>query len=171
MIRVGIIGFGTMGRVRYDAVRQNGHGRVVAVADPYLALDLPGVGMCKGAEELIADPEIDAVFICTPNYLNKPLTVQALEAGKHVFCEKPPAFSAKEVEEVIAVEQAAGGRKLMYGFNHRHHDSVKKAKELVDSGDTARAWIRAFTATGGLGGTSPAVAFSWIRGSTCWTCS
>jgi predicted dehydrogenase len=132
-----------MGRVRYDAVRQNGHGRVVAVADPRLSADVPGVRRYKSAEELIADPKIDAVFICTPNYLNKPLTIQALDAGKHVFCEKPPAFSAKEVEEVVAVEQAAGGRKLMYGFNHRHHDSVKKAKELVDSGLYGRIlWMR-----------------------------
>jgi len=95
------------------------------------------------AGKLIADPEVEAVFICTPSHLNKPLTIQALQAGKHVFCEKPPAFSAREVEEVTQVERVAGGRKLMYGFNHRHHDSIIKAKELVDSGSYGRIlWMR-----------------------------
>ncbi|MBI3332848.1 MAG: Gfo/Idh/MocA family oxidoreductase, partial [Candidatus Omnitrophica bacterium] len=70
-------------------------------------------------------------------------TVSALRAGKHVFCEKPPAFCAADVEEVIAAERAGGNRKLMYGFNHRHHDSVKRAKELIGSGIYGRIlWMR-----------------------------
>ncbi len=143
MINVGIIGFGKMGRIRCEAISQNGHGRVVAIADPKRDPSLPGVPYYGSADELIEDPEVEAVFICTPSYLNKPLTIRALQAGKHVFCEKPPAFSAKEVEEVIQVERAAGGRKLMYGFNHRHHDSIIKAKELVDSGVYGRIlWMR-----------------------------
>lgn len=143
MINVGIIGFGKMGRIRYEAISQNGHGRVVAIADPKQDLSLPGVRYYGSADELIEDPEVEAVFICTPSYLNKPLTIRALQAGKHVFCEKPPAFNAKEVEEVIQVERVAGGRKLMYGFNHRHHDSIIKAKELVDSGAYGRIlWMR-----------------------------
>jgi len=48
----------------------------------------------ENADTIINDPDIDAVFICTPNHLNRPLTIQVLEAGKHVFCEKPPAFNS-----------------------------------------------------------------------------
>ena len=143
MINVGIIGFGKMGRIRYETISQNGHGRVVAIADPGKCPELPDMCLYQSAEELIGDPKVEALFICTPNYLNKPLTVQALRSGKHVFCEKPPAFNAREMEEIIQVEQLAGGKRLMYGFNHRHHDSIRKAKELVDSGVYGRIlWMR-----------------------------
>lgn len=142
LIQAGIIGFGKMGHIRYDTITQSDDGRVVAIADPQPSPCPPGVRWHESAEALIADPSVDAVWICTPNDLNRPLTIQALRAGKHVFCEKPPAFSAAEVEEIIAVERSAG-KKLMYGFNHRHHDSIKKAKELVDSGIYGRIlWMR-----------------------------
>ena len=52
-------------------------------------------------EEIINDPKIDCIFICTPNFLNKKLTMQSLKAGKHVFCEKPPAFTAKNRSGLI----------------------------------------------------------------------
>jgi len=143
MINLGIIGFGKMGNIRYQAIRKDGRGRVVGIVDPNLSPHLPEVQRYRSAEKLILDPAIDGIFICTPNYLNGPLTMQALRAGKHVFCEKPPAFNAKEVEEIIALEQKSVGKKLMYGFNHRHHDSIKKAKELVDSGSYGRLlWMR-----------------------------
>lgn len=143
MIKVGIIGFGKMGHIRYETVSQNGHGRVVAVADSKERAELPGVRCYSSGEHLIDDPGIDAVFVCTPNYLNKSFTIKALQAGKHVFCEKPPAFTAAEVEEVMAAERAARGKKLMYGFNHRHHESIRKAKELIDLGLYGRIlWMR-----------------------------
>ncbi len=142
LINVGIIGFGKMGRIRYEAISRHGQGRVVAVADPQDDPQVPGVRHYPSADHLLADPGVEAVFLCTPNYLNKPLTIRALQAKKHVFCEKPPAFTARELEEVIAVERASD-RKLMYGFNHRHHDSVKQAKALIDSGRYGRLlWMR-----------------------------
>jgi len=143
MIKVGIIGFGKMGRVRYDAVNQNGQGCVVAIVDAERVLNVPNMHRYASPDALIADPGVEAVFICTPNYLHKGLTIQALQAGKHVFCEKPPTFNVSEMEEVLAVEQVADGKKLMYGFNHRYHDSVIKAKELVESGVYGRIlWMR-----------------------------
>lgn len=143
MINVGIIGFGKMGRIRHDTVVKDGRGKVVGIVDPFQTVNLPNVKIYASEEAIIADPSIQAIFICTPNYLNKRLTIAALKTGKHVFCEKPPAFTANEMEEIIAVERDAGGKKLMYGFNHRHHDSVKKAKELVDSGAYGRIlWMR-----------------------------
>ena len=143
MIRVGIVGFGAMGRIRYEAVVQNSGASVLAVADPGPIGNIQGVKVFTTTEEMIEDSEIDAVFICTPNYLNQALTIQALHAGKHVFCEKPPAFNAQGVEAVIVAEQKSRGLKLMYGFNHRHHDSIIRAKELVDSGQQGRLlWMR-----------------------------
>ena len=142
MINIGIIGYGKMGRIRARAVQEAGGARILAVYDPHVDPSVDGYARASSPERIIGDPEIEALFVCTPNYLNKPLTIAGLEAGKHVFCEKPPAFTARDIRDIRAAE-AASGRKLMYGFNHRHHGSVKKARELVDSGEYGRLlWMR-----------------------------
>jgi len=141
MVRIGLIGFGKMGQTRLNAINSTGKGHVRVVHDPF-ATDFQGIPAATTAEAVIADPALDAVCICTPNHQNQPLTVAALQAGKHVFCEKPPAFTAAEVQEIQAVERATG-RKLMYGFNHRHHGSIKAMKGMVDSGEYGRLlWMR-----------------------------
>ena len=110
VISVVNVGMGKMGRIRYSTIAENGNARVVAATDPdsERLAQLTNVRVHRTAADLIADPEVQAVFICTPNYLNQKLTIEALKAGKHVFCEKPPAFTAKEIEEVIAVEMRNG---------------------------------------------------------------
>jgi len=141
MIKVGIIGYGKMGRIRHETIDQTGLARVVAVSEPSLG-DKGASVPNRGVDEIMGDASIDAVVICTPNFLNKPLTIQALRAGKHVFCEKPPCFTGPDMEEIIA-EEKASGRKLMYGFNHRHHDSIIRMKEIVDRGEYGRVlWMR-----------------------------
>jgi len=141
MINCGIIGFGRMGNIRAKAIEESGRGRVAAVWDAH-PVDTMSYKVASSDEALIKDHQIDAVFICTPNYRIVPLCKAALQAGKHVFAEKPPAFNAREVEEVIAVEKASGC-KLMYGFNHRHHASVQTMKQIVDSGEMGRIlWMR-----------------------------
>ena len=96
----------------------------------------------KSPEQIIENPKIDAVFICTPNYLNKPFTIASLQAGKHVFCEKPPAFTAKDVNEIREVEKESG-KVLMYGFNHRHHNSIKQMKKLINAKEFGKVlWMR-----------------------------
>lgn len=140
-LRCGIIGFGKMGKTRALAIEQSGRGHVAAVFD---TADLTGCDYTVADNEaaIINDPSIDAVFICTPNYRIVPLCKQALAAGKHVFSEKPPAFNAAEVEEVRAIE-ASSGKKLMYGFNHRHHGSIQKMKAIVDDGEMGKIlWMR-----------------------------
>lgn len=129
-----------MGQIRAEAVTNSGKGKVVSVFDPITtAID---VSMVATSNDIIIDPGIDAIFICTPNYLNKSLTIQALEAGKHVFCEKPPAFTAKDIEEIRTIEKQSG-KVLMYGFNHRHHGSIKYMKSLIDSEEYGKVlWMR-----------------------------
>jgi predicted dehydrogenase len=143
MIKCGIIGYGKMGRIRANAVRADGRGEIIAVHDPYGKFeDDHDFDIKRDSNEVINDPDIEAVFICTPNFLNKSLTIRALEAGKHVFCEKPPAFTARDVEEIIEIEKKTN-KKLMYGFNHRHHTSLKYMKSLVVSGEYGKIlWIR-----------------------------
>ncbi len=141
-LNVGIIGYGKMGIIRHNTIKEIAKGSVVALSEPNLKEnldDLPNVSH----DQMINNKDIDTIIICTPNYLNKELTIRSLLAGKHVFCEKPPAFTASDVEEIRMAELKSGGNKLMYGFNHRHHDSIIRMKEIVDGGEFGKIiWMR-----------------------------
>ncbi len=127
--RVGIIGYGKQGQIRHQAIKETDCAEVVAISEPHAVnVDLPNLSH----DEIIGRDDIDAIIICTPNFLNKPLTIKALQAGKHVFCEKPPCFTGADMLEIRKAE-ADSGKKLMYGFNHRHHDSIIRMKEIVQS--------------------------------------
>ncbi len=131
MLRVGIIGMGKMGQLRATVVKALPGIQVCAFYEPLIAVHLPDVRRESCAEDVIDNPDVDAIFICTPNYLNQPLTLRALQSGKHVFCEKPPTFNAREMASVIAAERSAR-KVLMYGFNHRQHGSIRKMQELIN---------------------------------------
>lgn len=140
--KVGIIGYGKMGQTRHQAINELGCAEVVAISEPNLVSheveNIPNLSH----EEIIARRDIDAILIATPNYLNKPLTIKALNAGKHVFCEKPPCFTAADMMDIRKAEKDSG-KKLMYGFNHRHHDSIIRMKEIVDSKEYGNIlWMR-----------------------------
>jgi predicted dehydrogenase len=85
-------------------------------------------------DEMLADPELEAVVIATPVPSHYALAKQALEAGKHVFVEKPPAMRAAEMEELVALSEASG-KVLMPGHLLLYHPGVRKVKELVDTGE------------------------------------
>ncbi len=142
-MKTGLIGFGKMGQIRATVIEEDGRGEVIQVFDVDKELVGDRYPLAASPEEIIANQEVEAVFICTPNNLNRPLAIAALQAGKHVFCEKPPAFTAAEVEEIRAAESAAFGCKLMYGFNHRHHGSIQLMKKLIDEGEYGKIlWMR-----------------------------
>jgi predicted dehydrogenase len=84
--------------------------------------------------EMLADPELDAVVIATPVPTHYELAREALEAGKHVFVEKPPAMRAAEMDELVALA-AANDRVLMPGHLLLYHPGVLKLKELIDGGE------------------------------------
>ncbi|WP_348863801.1 Gfo/Idh/MocA family oxidoreductase [Neorhizobium sp. Rsf11] len=140
-MKYGIIGYGGMGAIRHNAMRaigQNVAHKIYEIRPVPEFRDL----LVDDYRKIIDDPEIEAVIICTPNFLNKKLTIEALKAGKHVFCEKPPAFNGTEMEEIIEVEDQAN-RVLMYGFNHRHHGGSIKIRETIESGEYGRVlWLR-----------------------------
>ncbi len=106
--------------------------------------------------EMLALPSLDAVSIITPNRFHKPLAVQALEAGKHIFCEKPPALNAAEVGEMKAAAEAAG-KTLMFNFNNRARPESYALRDYLQAGDVGRInsaqakWIRR-TGIPGFGG-------------------
>jgi predicted dehydrogenase len=143
VINVGIIGYGKMGQIRAGTLIKHNKAHIHSVYDVTLEqVRKDNFKEASSPDEIINNGNIDAVFICTPNYLNQDLTVKALKAGKHVFCEKPPALSAEGVKEIRDIEKLSK-KKLMYGFNHRHHASVIKIKEIVDSKKLGRIlWMR-----------------------------
>lgn len=90
-----------------------------------------GARVHDGFEALLADPDVDAVYIALPNSEHVPWTLRALEAGKHVLCEKPLALSVADVERVAG---AAGGRTVMEAYMYRFHPQQRRVVELLAAG-------------------------------------
>jgi xylose dehydrogenase (NAD/NADP) len=86
-----------------------------------------------GYEQLLADPDVDVVYISLPNGMHVEWARRTLEAGKHVLCEKPLSRSAAEVEQLFDLAEARGLH-LSEAFMYRHHPQTKRLKELVESG-------------------------------------
>ena len=102
------------------------------------AADELGIGKAYGSyEELLADPEIEAVYNPLPNHLHVPWTRRAAEAGKHVLCEKPIARTAAEAQELLAVRDSTGVQ-LAEAFMVRSHPQWLAAREIVRSGAIGR---------------------------------
>jgi predicted dehydrogenase len=86
-------------------------------------------------EELLADAEVDAVYNPLPNHLHVPWSIKALEAGKHVLCEKPIALSSEEAQELVDVSMKYPHLKVMEAFMYRFHPQWQKARQLVIEGE------------------------------------
>jgi len=94
-----------------------------------------GIPQAYGSyEELLADDNIDAVYIPLPNHLHVPWTKKALEAGKHVLCEKPIGLNTAEAEDLLACAKKHSQLKVMEAFMYRHHPQWLKAQQLVSEG-------------------------------------
>ncbi len=112
---------------------------VVAVVDSNveaarnLASLLGGAGYYESLTEAMRKVDFDAVFITTPTFTHHPLTVEAAEAGKHVFCEKPMALTLREADDMISVARR-NNVKLQIGFMRRFDPEFRKAKSLIDEG-------------------------------------
>lgn len=139
MVRVGIIGCGKIAQVRHIPEYL---ANPAACIEGYYDLDLKrakelacqyGGKAYSSVEDLLKDPDIDAVSICVANTAHCDLTVQALRAGKHVLCEKPMAVTLDECEKMVA-EADASGKKLMIGQNQRLAPAHIKAKALIKKG-------------------------------------
>jgi len=111
--------------------------RSLADADPQAreraAGMFPGVRTAEGLDELLADPELDAVVLATPVPTHAELAVRVLEAGKHCFVEKPLAQSTGDAQRAVDAA-ASSGRVLMVGHLLEYHPGVRKLKEIAESG-------------------------------------
>lgn len=136
-LRVGIAGHGTVGGIRHRAIEEHPRMRVVAVCDqafPEPTVAEGGV-RCYPHYSALLEEELDALFVCLPNYLAPEVTNAGLERGLHVFCEKPPGRDLSDIARVRECERRHPGQKLMYGFNHRYHDSVREALHIIQGGE------------------------------------
>ena len=160
--KIGIIGAG--GMLQYHAPGfKAGGGEIIAICDmnqeaAKKAAHTYGASHVFGDSQKMLDElsDLDAISIITPNRTHMPLALQALRAGKHVFCEKPPALNAQEVAEM---KQAAddAGKTLMFNFNNRARPESYAMRSYIESGqlgtiNSAQAkWIRR-TGIPGFGG-------------------
>jgi 1,5-anhydro-D-fructose reductase (1,5-anhydro-D-mannitol-forming) len=140
MVRWGMIGAGTIGREwMADAIaaQPDGELRGIASSNPERARAFArekGIPVAyDSVDALLADPEIDAVYISTTNELHKPQTLAAAAAGKHVLCEKPLALTLEDAREMVAACAAAG---VVMGTNHHLRNSAthRALQDLVASG-------------------------------------
>lgn len=144
-LKIGMIGLGKMGLIRARELAKRTDARVVCGFDPNpaaFAAEFPEVALLPDADAVIA-ADVDAIFVATPNAYTPAAVIGALNAGRHVFCEKPPGRTLQDIRDIIAAEQNNPGLKLKFGFNHRYHAGIMEAKRIVDSGRLGRVlWLR-----------------------------
>lgn len=139
-LKVGIAGFGVVGKRRKDCIDRHPDLRVVAVCDRTFDQEgvLPdGIRFYKDYRRLLTE-DLDVLIVCLTNDIAAEVTIAGLERGLHVFCEKPPGRTVEDIARVIAVERRHPNLKLMYGFNHRYHESVQDAIRIMRSGELGR---------------------------------
>ncbi len=140
-MKVGIIGAGRIGKVHLESISRYVKGaEVAAMADPFMSKDTAeyiksfGVGkITKDYREILADKEIQAVLICSSTDTHAPISIEAIEAGKHVFCEKPVDH---DVDNILKVKSALEGKNLKYqvGFNRRFDHNFSAVRRAVKEG-------------------------------------
>ena len=141
-LRVGVIGTGMIGQ---DHVRRLTHvvagAEVVAVSDANLdvarevAAGLKNATVHATGAELVADPSVDAVLICSWGPTHEVYVLAAIAAGKPVFCEKPLATTREACRAIIAAEVAHGSRLVQVGFMRRYDAAYRALKQVIDSGE------------------------------------
>jgi predicted dehydrogenase len=139
-IRIGIIGTGSISEAHMNAYARNKDAKIVAICDmnearaQKIAAKYGADKAYTSHEQLLSDPDIDAVSICTWNNTHASLSIAALQAGKHVLIEKP---LCRTVEEALQVEQAVrdSGNILQVGFVRRYDPNVQMLREFADNGE------------------------------------
>ncbi|MBW3635498.1 MAG: Gfo/Idh/MocA family oxidoreductase [Armatimonadetes bacterium] len=150
-LKVGVIGVGGIAGTHFPGWKASPHAELVALADPFESV-LQKVAKAQEItktyvkpEDLIADPDIDLIDICTPSAYHAPLAIAALEAGKHVICEKPLAPTPEDISQMIAARDKSG-KYLMTAQHFRFMTDTQALKREIDTGILgdvyhARSWM------------------------------
>lgn len=141
MQKIGIIGAGRIGLVHAESICSHvKNAQVKAIADPFLTKEAEEFAKSKGIEnvsrdyhDILNDPEIDAVLICSSTDTHSPISLEAILAGKHIFCEKPIDHDINRIKEVL---KALEGKDLVYqvGFNRRFDHNFAAVRDAVNEG-------------------------------------
>jgi len=150
-LRIGMLGFGSMGRTHTWAIQNipffygelSFSAKVAGVCTTTLeksravadSFAIPVATVCE--DDLINDPTIDIIYICTPNIYHFDTLKKAIASGKHVLCEKPLCVSTEQAKEILALCKNQG-QVLGMVFNYRHLAPVMRAKQLIDEGRIGR---------------------------------
>jgi predicted dehydrogenase len=154
-LRVGVIGCGSIAQHRHlPEYQANKNVELVAVCDSNeeranQIAEKYEVEAYTNYEDLLSSGTVDAVSVCTPNYLHAPISIAALNAGLHVLCEKPMSTSKQEAEAMIGAAKESG-KKLMIAHNQRFVASHQRARQLIASGEIGK--IYSFRTAFGHGG-------------------
>ncbi|MBC8165246.1 MAG: Gfo/Idh/MocA family oxidoreductase [Bryobacteraceae bacterium] len=139
-VKTAVIGAGFMGKVHSEAIRRLGHVDLVAVAAA-TAEEASRFAASIGVERssgdyrtLIADPEIEAVHVCTPNALHYPVAKDAINAGKAVLCEKPLSMSVAEASEMVQLAETKGVPNCV-NHNLRYYPVVQHVRRMIEAGE------------------------------------
>ena len=134
-LKCAIIGYGYMGEIRHKIVRLHPEMELSMICEtnPENLTNDSKYTVVRDSNEVL-ESDVDVVFVCTPNDLIPDLAIKCLESGKNVFCEKPPGRTLEDIVRMQDAEKNNPGIKLMFGFNHRFHPGVMRAKAIVDSG-------------------------------------
>ena len=141
MVNVGIIGAGRIGKVHVKSIcTQVANAKVKMLADPFMTEETAAWAKSMGVErttndykEILAEPEIDAVLICSSTDTHSSISIEAIKAGKHVFCEKPIDHDIAKIQEVIeALEDS--NVKYQVGFNRRFDHNFEAVQRAVADG-------------------------------------
>lgn len=142
-INAAVIGAGFIGPAHIEALRRLGNVEVVALADAdhgtaeRKAAQLNVAKAYGDYRRVLADPSVQVVHVCTPNHLHFPMSRDALQAGKHVVCEKPLAMTAGEARELVKLAQETG---LVNAIHHnlRYYPLAREARAMVEEGELGR---------------------------------
>lgn len=157
-LNIGVIGLGRRRYLLENAHRPDEGLHVIAAADPrdvnwktFAAKINPDISFSRDYHELLARKDLDVVFILSCDYLHEEHAVAALEAGKHIYLEKPMAITTEGCDRILECSMATGA-KVYVGHNMRHNDVFLTMKERIDKGaigEVRTGWCRHFVSYGG----------------------
>jgi myo-inositol 2-dehydrogenase / D-chiro-inositol 1-dehydrogenase len=145
-VNIGIIGAGRIGKLHAENLVHNPFIEIKAISDIYadqVKSWAEGIGIQKVTKdyfEILNDPEIHAVFICSPTNTHVSIITDAAKAGKHIFCEKPISFDLEETQKALQVVQECGV-KFQTGFNRRFDHNFKQVRDVVEAGKVGNPQI------------------------------
>lgn len=146
-LSVGVIGAGRIGRLHAENLKFSPLYQLKYVSDPYLDQswsDTLGVSGLKEHQPILADPEVEAIFICSPTPTHAPLIIEAAQHNKAIFCEKPISLDLETTESCLQQVDSLGA-KLQIGFNRRFDPNFDQIKQVIEGNKIGRPHLLRIT--------------------------